>query len=485
MLRRLGHGGMGSVYLAERDGVLAAVKTVNPWLAHDSEFRSRFRREVTISARVTGPQVAEVLGSDIDAHIPWLALRFVPGRTLSQVIQTDGPLVGGELRALASGLLEGLLLIHAVGITHRDLKPANVIWHDHAPVIIDFGISRSVEGTVITSTAQAVGSPGWMSPEQILGQPPRPSSDAFSWAAVVAFAATGRAPFGTGAVEALTYRVIHTEPDLAGVDHELLPILGAAFRKDPVTRPDPATLLSALAGHHRFELEPPTLPAPAPAPAPAAATVINPPAPPRRRVGLWAAMIVIAALLGMTAAALIVLPGRDDPDPVAQDSGATLATPTSTGTGSGSTTETTTTSPPAASTSTTSEVEEIPAFRERIDPFTDNVIELFEFISAHQQSVVNLDVAFVAPANDGDSDGVAYSAATDPATVFVQSGPGHPACAGCAGLDIVIHDLATTPDAYLGWTRGTVQLTGRFAVVGLGGIHQGYQSFGLRAIPIS
>lgn len=470
VLRRLGQGGMGSVYLCvDDDERLAAVKTVNTWLS-DSDFRARFRREVAISAKVSGPQVAEVLGHDLDASTPWLALRYVPGPTLAEVISRRGPLNERDLRSLAVGLMQGLALIHAVGITHRDLKPSNVIWHDRMPVIIDFGISRSSGGTAITSTAQTIGTAGWMAPEQILGGPAASPADVFAWAAVVSYAATGRPPFGTGSVESLTYRVIHTEPDLQGVPDGLHPVVAAGLRKEPRERPDPATILSALAGGTGVSLEPPTLPKPSAAPP----TLITPRRSARRRgvvitVGLVAATVVF----GAAGAGLIALLGHKT------DAGAPSASSQVTPRRPSQNASSEAVANPAATSKVASDAEPTPELQMTIVPFTDDVDELTTFLAEHQQEAVVLDIAVSEPPGGTVEDAVYYSPKGEPANFTIR-----PSQAGYGGVELVIQDFASTPDASMYWMRGEMYLQGRFAVQGDGGMHQGVESFGLRALPI-
>src|SRR3954452_1232698 len=248
LTERIGSGGMGRVFLGDADGRLAAVKTIAPHLAADPEFRARFRREVAICARVTGAQVAELYEADADAAVPWLAVRYVPGPTLNDAVTQGGPLRGPTLIGFAVAILEALRQIHGAGVTHRDLKPSNVMLTPESPVIVDFGIARAVDGTAVTAAGHATGSAGWMAPEQILGHPSGPAADVFSWASVVAYAATGPPPFGTGPADALAYRVVHETPDLRGVPAELLSTLTTALTADPAGRPTIEDLVKHLSG---------------------------------------------------------------------------------------------------------------------------------------------------------------------------------------------------------------------------------------------
>lgn len=467
VLRRLGQGGMGSVYLcADDSGRLAAVKTVNTWLT-DLSVRARFRREVAISAKVSGPQVADVLGYDLDASTPWLALRFVPGPTLAEVLGSRGALSDVDLQSLAVGLMQGLVLIHAVGITHRDLKPGNIIWHENGPVIIDFGISRSEGGTAITGTAQAIGTAGWMSPEQILGHPPAPSSDVFSWAAVVAYASTGRPPFGAGTVESLTYRVIHAEPELSGVPNWLRPVLGASLRKNPHDRPDCATVLSALAGN-RVALKRPTVPTAAVPDVPTALQVES--YGQRRGVVITLGLVAASAVLGLAIGGIMIVLGRDASD----DAGETTDPPRTSDASDGAAP-----SEGSAADTTNAAASPEPRLALTIVPYTDDVDELTTFLAENQQQVVLLDLVVAAPAGGDVEDAVYYVPDAEPANFTVRPGGAY------GGVELVLHDFSSTPDASMFWMRGEIYLQGRFAVQGSGGMHQGVESFGLRALPLA
>jgi eukaryotic-like serine/threonine-protein kinase len=170
LLGRLGAGGMGQVYLARSPGGrLVAVKVIRPELAGDTDFRARFAREVAAARNVNGMFTALVIDADVSGLVPWLATAYVDGPSLAQAVRERGPMHAGSLRALAAGLTEGLEAIHAAGLVHRDLKPSNVLLAPDGPRVIDFGISRAVEESMLTQTGAVVGSPGYLSPEQARG----------------------------------------------------------------------------------------------------------------------------------------------------------------------------------------------------------------------------------------------------------------------------------------------------------------------------
>ncbi|MGE7439185.1 serine/threonine-protein kinase [Kitasatospora sp. NPDC001175] len=239
---RLGEGGMGIVYLARTAaGRAVAVKTIRAELAAQPEFRERFRAEVAAARRVGGFHTAQVVDADPNGSPPWLATAYVAGGSLREA----APLSANRLRSLAAGLAEALAAIHAAGVVHRDLKPSNVLLTDDGPRVIDFGIARALEGTVLTVTGVVMGSPGFLSPEQALGEVVGPPSDVFALGAVLAFAAGARG-FGDGPAPALLFRVVHDEPDLTGVPAGLLPVIRACLAKDPAQRPTAAQLLAQL-----------------------------------------------------------------------------------------------------------------------------------------------------------------------------------------------------------------------------------------------
>jgi len=192
LLGRLGSGGMGRVYLGRSRGQrLVAIKMIHAAYAGDPAFRSRFRREVTAARTVGGFWTASVVDADPDAPTPWLATEYVPGPSLAAVIAANGPLPEESVWVLAAGLAEALAAIHAAGLVHRDLKPSNVLLATDGPRVIDFGISLAAEATSLTAVGSAIGTPGFLSPEQANGGEVGPASDVFSLGAVLAYTATG------------------------------------------------------------------------------------------------------------------------------------------------------------------------------------------------------------------------------------------------------------------------------------------------------
>jgi serine/threonine protein kinase len=242
---RLGEGGMGVVHLAyDLEGRPVAVKVLNPLATEGGNARLRLAREVDTMRRVRSPFVAEVLDADVTGEFPYIVTRFVPGTTLDEMVRGRGPLSSQGLRRLAYGTAEALAAIHAAGVVHRDLKPGNVMLSDDRPVVIDFGIAQAGDAARLTQTGLVMGTPGYLAPEVIEGHPSSPASDVHSWGATMAFAATGRPPYGGDSYEQIFYRIVSGRADLAGVPAPLVPLLSAALARDPAHRP-PARWLSA------------------------------------------------------------------------------------------------------------------------------------------------------------------------------------------------------------------------------------------------
>ena len=247
LLGRLGSGGMGRVYLARSPGGrMVAVKVIRANLAEDAGFRARFAREVSAARKVGGLYTAQVVDADIDGPVPWLVTAYVPGTSLSDAVERQGPLPDNSVLALAAGLAEGLIAIHAAGVIHRDLKPSNVLLAQDGPRIIDFGISSAAEATALTGTGFMIGSPGFMSPEQAEGLTVGPASDIFSLAGVLIYAARGEGPFGSGDTAALLYRVVHGKPNIDNVPDNLRPLIKRSLSRDPKRRPTATQFLTDL-----------------------------------------------------------------------------------------------------------------------------------------------------------------------------------------------------------------------------------------------
>ncbi|MER5385205.1 serine/threonine-protein kinase [Streptomyces sp. NPDC002688] len=245
---RLGAGGMGRVYLGRSpSGRLVAVKVVRPEMAEDPGFRLRFAREVAAARKVTGFFTAALVDADADGSPPWLATAYVPGMPLDAAVAAHGSWPVNSVRALGAGLAEALEAIHAAGLIHRDLKPSNVLIAPDGPRVVDFGISVATEATALTRAGTIVGTPGFMAPEQLTGEPVTPATDVFALGAVLTYAATGTGPFGTGSAQSLNFRIAYEEPRLGGLPSPGLELVARCLSKDPAQRPQVAELIEELA----------------------------------------------------------------------------------------------------------------------------------------------------------------------------------------------------------------------------------------------
>jgi hypothetical protein len=353
LVGRLGEGGMGTVYLADTpDGEPVAIKVIRPDLAHDDQFRRRFRSEVDRARQVPPFCTAEVLDADTDSETPYLVVEYVDGPSLTAVVKGKGPLSPSNLHGLAIGVATALTAIHGAGVVHRDLKPANVLLAAGSPKVIDFGIAHSSQATTgHTETGQMVGTVSYMAPERFESPTAgsvTPAADIFSWGAVIAYAGLGRNPFGSGDALTVAGRILTQPPDLDGLPGALRALVERALSKDPNDRPTARDLLDHLltagttarspdvaaalerqpalrhAAHGAAQEaaeeaaqataldDPETVPAVVPAP-------VQPPVPAGSRWGRFALVVVALAALvtSLTVAGLVYkgLPGRDSADP--------------------------------------------------------------------------------------------------------------------------------------------------------------------------
>jgi serine/threonine protein kinase len=321
---RLGEGGMGRVYLSYTPGGRpVAIKVIRSEFADDPAFRRRFAQEVHTAQRVQGVYTAPVIDAGPDAPQPWLATAYVPGPSLQYAVGSWGPLPADSVLVLIAGVAEALQSIHSAGVVHRDLKPSNVILAADGPRVIDFGIARAVDSTSLTQTGFRLGTPAFMSPEQIRGQSVSPAVDIWSLGVLAAFASTGELPFGGGADPAVPYRILEQEPNLTGCPEAVRGVALLCMEKDPARRPSPAAVIElcrAASTDTRLRMGEGWLPQPvaaevhriAAAPVPPAPppmqhpTPVGPPAPRRggRRALIIAAVVVaVMAAAGITAVA--------------------------------------------------------------------------------------------------------------------------------------------------------------------------------------
>ena len=248
VLSRIGAGGMGVVYYANRDGQMVALKVVRDLDGTERNIVQYFERELDNLRLVSGPCVASLIDADMDSDPAWIAFEFVEGKNLKVFLESEGPMSEQAWAKFASGLLEGIVQVHAAGVVHRDLKSTNIVMSANGPKLIDFGIAQSLDDTPFTRTGLTVGTPSWMAPEQvnsrIVGQP----ADLFAAGSVLLYAATGREPWGLGTVAEIQARIIHMKPDLGGLSASQRRIVSALLRKEPGRRPTADAALKLLAG---------------------------------------------------------------------------------------------------------------------------------------------------------------------------------------------------------------------------------------------
>ncbi|MFI5806633.1 serine/threonine-protein kinase [Streptomyces sp. NPDC051561] len=245
LLARLGAGGMGQVYLGRSPGGrLVAIKVIRDEITDHPEALSRFRREANTVRAVRSAYTANLMDASLEAAPYWIATEYVSGPTLAQAVRERGAFPAATARGLCAALAEGLASVHAYDVTHRDLKPMNVILAAQGPQLIDFGIARGVGDTALTVTGMAPGTPGFTAPEVLIRNQVGPEADVFALGATVAYAVTGRPPFGSGPTDAVSYRAVHEPIDLAGVlDPGLVELVRACVAKAPEDRPTPEEVI--------------------------------------------------------------------------------------------------------------------------------------------------------------------------------------------------------------------------------------------------
>ncbi|WP_214103316.1 serine/threonine-protein kinase [Acrocarpospora catenulata] len=244
---RLGEGAQGVVYAGTGpDGTAVAIKLLRARIGEGAVTDADgFLREIAAARRVAQFCTAQVLDASMDGEHPYIVSELVDGVSLQRVVREEGPRRDGALYRLAVGTITALAAIHRAGIVHRDFKPSNVLLGADGPRVIDFGISRALDSSVTLSSG-VVGTPAYMSPEQIAAQRVGPPSDMFSWAVTMIYAATGVPAFGVDSLPAVIYRVINDEPDVSKIPERLRPLVQSCLAKNQDERPTAAEALFSL-----------------------------------------------------------------------------------------------------------------------------------------------------------------------------------------------------------------------------------------------
>lgn len=246
LIRRLGTGGAGTVWLAEDGGGMrVALKAMHPAMAASEASRQRLERETRTVNSVRSPFVAHIVDAETEATQPFVVSEYVEGPTLAEIL-VSGPVPLRGVAALSYHLASTIAAVHHANIIHRDIKPSNIICSPRGPVLIDFGIAMATSDQHLTSTGLVSGTAGYTAPELLQGHGATKESDWWAWCATLLSCATGRPPFGKGDVSATMLRVLEGDPDLAGLHPMVADALAGGLCPDPDERPSPSLIVADL-----------------------------------------------------------------------------------------------------------------------------------------------------------------------------------------------------------------------------------------------
>ncbi len=303
--RRLGHGGMATVYLARDDELRrpVAVKVLAENLAGDGSFRERFVREARLAARLSHPNVVQVFDAGESEGRPYIVMEYVPGETLGALLRERGQLYPDEAVGLGRQACAGLQHAHDAGLVHRDVKPQNLLLREDGLLkVADFGIARAAEATALTQIGAVLGTAAYLSPEQASGEEVTGAADLYSLGAVLYELLTGRPPYEFETLTELaakqTQGAIVPVRDLEpAVPDAVEAVVMRCLARDPRFRPPSAAALAQELGSASTEPLP-ALAATVPLPSRTSQTVAF--------AGSWlwillaAAVAVVAAVLGLS-----------------------------------------------------------------------------------------------------------------------------------------------------------------------------------------
>lgn len=284
LVERLAVGGMGEVWCAD-DSVLGravAVKILRDEYAGDSTFRARFRAEAQNAACLVHPNVAQVFdfneGDESPGTPPWLVMELIRGEPLSELIAREAPLPADRIWSIIGQAASALAAAHAAGVVHRDIKPANLLLcQDGTVKVTDFGIARAAGSSSVTSTGVMLGTPHYLSPEQVAGQSATPASDFYALGVVAYECLTGHRPFqGEPMAVLIAQRDEPPPPVPESAPPALRELVTALLGKDPDKRPTDGAAIAAQAERMLGSESPATAPAPGAYPDEPATAAKNP-----------------------------------------------------------------------------------------------------------------------------------------------------------------------------------------------------------------